>query len=79
MNEFAESAADVGTGLSKTASVLQVGGASIEEAAALFTGINEVLQDPATSGTALKILTLRIRGKHFSCLHRGKVPMLCCA
>lgn len=61
-NEFAESAADVGDGLSKAASVLAQGGASIQEAAGMFTGINEVLQDSSTSGTALKILTLRIRG-----------------
>lgn len=61
-NEFAESAADVGDGLSKAASVLSQGGASIQEAAGMFTGINEVLQDSSTSGTALKILTLRIRG-----------------
>lgn len=51
-NEFAESAADVGDGLSKSASVLSQGGASIQE----------VLQNSSTSGTALKILTLRIRG-----------------
>lgn len=50
-NEFAESAADVGDGLSKSASVLSQGGASIQE----------VLQNSSTSGTALKILTLRIR------------------
>lgn len=61
-NEFSESAADVGDGLSKSASVLSQGGASIQEAAGMFTGIQEVLQNSSTSGTALKILTLRIRG-----------------
>ena len=61
-NEFAESAADVGDGLSKSASVLSQGGASIQESAGMFTGIQEVLQNSSTSGTALKILTLRIRG-----------------
>lgn len=77
-NEFAESAGDVGEGLSKTASVLAEGGASIQEAAGMFTGINEVLQDSSTSGSALKILTLRIRGRR-TCLHMGKVHMLCYA
>lgn len=61
-NEFSESAADVGDGLSKSASILAQGGASIQEASGMFTGIQEVLQDSSTSGTALKILTLRIRG-----------------
>lgn len=61
-DEFAESSADVGDGLSKSASVLSQGGASIQEATGMFTGIQEVLQNSSTSGTALKILTLRIRG-----------------
>lgn len=61
-NEFAESAADVGDGLSKAAAVLAQGGNSIEESAALFTGIQEVLQDSGKGGTTLKILTLRLRG-----------------
>lgn len=62
MNEFAVSAADVGEGLSKTASVLALGGASIQESAGMFTGMQEVLQNASTSGNTLKILTLRIRG-----------------
>ena len=61
-NEFAESAADVGDGLSKSAAVLQEGGASIQEAAGMFTGIQEVLQNSSVAGNTLKILTLRIRG-----------------
>lgn len=61
-NKFAEFAADVGEGLSKAAAVLSEGGASLEEAAGMFTGIQEVLQDASTSGSTLKILTMRIRG-----------------
>lgn len=61
-NEFAESAADVGDGLSKSAAVLQQSGASIQEAAGMFTGIQEVLQDSGKAGNTLKIMALRIRG-----------------
>ena len=61
-NEFAEGAADVGAGLARSASVLQQGGASLEEAAGMLTGIQEVLQDSSVAGSTLKILTLRIRG-----------------
>ena len=61
-NEFAESAADLGDGLSKSASVLATGGASIQQAAGLFTGIQETIQDSSVAGQTLKILTLRIRG-----------------
>ena len=74
-NEFALSAADVGDGLAKSAAVLQEGGASIQEAAGMLTGVQEVLQDSGKAGNTLKIMTLRIRGKHFSCLHTGKVRM----
>lgn len=61
-NEFALSAADVGSGLSKAASALQLAGNSIQESAAMLTGITEVTQDPDKAGNALKILSLRIRG-----------------
>lgn len=61
-NEFAESAADVGNGLAKSAAVLQQGGNSIQQSAAMFTGIQEVLQDSGVSGSTLKILALRLRG-----------------
>lgn len=61
-NEFAESAADVGDGLAKAAAVLQQGGNSIQQSAAMFTGIQEVMQDSGVAGSTLKILTLRLRG-----------------
>ena len=61
-NEFAESAGDVGEGLSKAAAVLQEGGASIQESAGMFTGMQEVLQDASVAGSTLKIYTLRMRG-----------------
>lgn len=62
MNEFATSAADVGTGLQKSAAVLAQAGNTIEESAGMVTGIQEVLQDASVSGSTLKILTLRLRG-----------------
>ena len=61
-NEFAESAADVGDGLAKAAAVLQQGGNSIQQSAAMLTGIQEVMQDSGVAGSTLKILTLRLRG-----------------
>ena len=61
-NEFAVSAADVGNSLTKCASTLEMAGNSIQEAAAMATGITEVTQDPEKAGSALKILSLRLRG-----------------
>ena len=61
-NEFAVSAADVGNSLTKCASTLELAGNSIQESAAMATGITEVTQDPEKAGSALKILSLRLRG-----------------
>lgn len=61
-NEFAVSAANVGNSLTKCASTLEMAGNSIQEAAAMATGITEVTQDPEKAGSALKILSLRLRG-----------------
>lgn len=61
-NEFAVSAANVGSSLTKCASTLEMAGNSIQEAAAMATGITEVTQDPEKAGSALKILSLRLRG-----------------
>lgn len=61
-NEFAVSAANIGSGLSKAASALQLAGNTIQESAAMLTGITEVTQDPDKAGNSLKVLSLRIRG-----------------
>ena len=62
MNEYAVSAANVGAALSRSASALQLAGASIEQAAGMSTGIAEVTQDAEKAGNALKVVSLRIRG-----------------
>ena len=61
-NEYAVKASDVGVGLSKAASSLQMAGNSIQESAGMLTGITEVTQEPENAGNTLKILALRIRG-----------------
>lgn len=77
MNEFAVSAANVGDGLQRSASALQLAGNTIQESAAMVTGITEVTQQPEKAGSGLKILSLRLRGRHYSCLHIRKVYMPC--
>ncbi len=61
-NEYAVSAADVGTALTKCASAMQVAGNSIQETSAMATGITEVTQNADKAGSALKILSMRLRG-----------------
>ena len=60
-NEMPVSAAQVGEGLTRCASVMQQAGATIEEASAMITGGGAITQDFATMGSALKIASLRIR------------------
>lgn len=61
-NEFAVSASDVGEALTRSASALQVAGNSIQETAAMATGITEVTQNAAKAGNALRTLSMRLRG-----------------
>ena len=61
-NNFAVTADGIGTALTKSASALELAGNTIQESAAMVTGITEVTQDPEKAGSALKILSLRLRG-----------------
>lgn len=61
-NNYAVSAEQVGTALTKCASALDLAGNSIQESAAMATGITEVTQDAEKAGSSLKVLSLRLRG-----------------
>lgn len=60
-NEFAVTAANIGEGLSQSASALAVAGNDFEESAAMITAITEITQDASSAGNALKTLSLRLR------------------
>lgn len=61
-NKFAETNEDIVEGMKRAGATLSVMGTSIEDSFALFTGAQEVIQNAETVGTALKTLSLRIRG-----------------
>ena len=61
-NQLPVSAAQVGEGMTKWASVAEMAGASIEEASALLVGGGAVTQDFDRMGNALRTSALRIRG-----------------
>lgn len=77
-NEFATDAASLGEGLSKSASALHLAGNDINETLAMLTGGTEITQNASEMGNALKVLSMRIRGK-LLCLHTRKVCMQCYA
>lgn len=61
-NKFAEDNLDIITGMEKAGATFAAVGTSIEDSFALFTGAQEIIQNAETVGTALKTLSLRIRG-----------------
>lgn len=52
----------IASSLQRSASALQTAGTSYEQSVALTTVGNEILQDPASVGNALKVVSMRIRG-----------------
>lgn len=61
-NNFAITSAGIGEAMQRSASALNAGGNTIDESIALITAANSVIQNPEQVGTALKTLTLRLRG-----------------
>lgn len=61
-NNFAISSGGIGDAMAKSASSLMASGNTIDEAIALITAANTTTQNPEIVGTALKTLTMRIRG-----------------
>lgn len=60
-NTMAESNQDIVEGMERSAAALAAVGTSTTDAFALFSGINEVLQNAEKSGTALRSVSLRLR------------------
>lgn len=61
-NNFAISSTGIGEAMLRSASALYAAGNTIDESIALITGANSVVQNPEQVGTALKTLSLRLRG-----------------
>lgn len=60
-NNFAITSSGIGEALQRSASALSAGGNTLDESIALITGMNEVVQNPAQVGTALKTFTMYLR------------------
>ena len=61
-NKFAITSQGIGEALRLSASALNEGGNTLDESIGIITAANEVVNDPSSVGTALKTLTLRLRG-----------------
>lgn len=62
-NEFATESRSLGEGLRVSASALSAAGNDLDETLALITGGTEIVQDANQMGTALRTISMRIRGK----------------
>ncbi len=61
-NEYATSAADLGDGLSRSASAMATSGTNLNKTLAMLTGGTEITQNASEFGNFLKIGSMRIRG-----------------
>lgn len=61
-NNYAVTAADIGNALKRSASAMSVANNTFEQNVALATAMAEVTQNAEKSGSALQVLSLRIRG-----------------
>lgn len=61
-NNYAVTATDISEGLRHSASALNVAGNDIDQSTAMITAIAEVTRDAGGAGSALKVLSMRIRG-----------------
>jgi hypothetical protein len=64
-NEFATDAASLGEGLKNSASSLRLAGNDINQTLAMLTGGTEIIQNASEMGNALKILSMRLRGRQY--------------
>lgn len=61
-NNYAITSDGIATALQDSASALMEGGNSLEQAVALVASANKVVQDPNSVGSALRTISLRLRG-----------------
>lgn len=61
-NNYAISSDGIATALQDSASALMEGGNNLEQATALVAAANRVVQDPNSVGSALRTISLRLRG-----------------
>ena len=61
-NNYSSTSQDIAEGLRKSSSALREANNSFEESIGLFVSANSAIQDSATTGTALKTISLRLKG-----------------
>lgn len=71
-NNFAISSTGLGESLQRSGAALSVGGNSFEEAIGLTVAANDATQDAKATGTALKTISMRLRGAKVELAEAGE-------
>lgn len=61
-NEFAVTSADIGEGISNSASSLATASNDFDQSVAMIVGMSEITQSANEAGNALKVVSMRLRG-----------------
>ena len=75
-NNYAVSSDGLATALQDSASALMEGGNNLEQSVALIAAANKVVQDPNSVGSALRTISLRLRGKICALLY-SNIQAMC--
>lgn len=67
-NRFSISSTGLGESLKRSGGAMATANNTLEETIGLTVAANDAMQDPTATGTALKTIALRLRGRH-TCLH----------
>ena len=64
-NKYAVTSGNLGEGLGNSAASMAIAGDTLDETIALLTAGTEITQDASSMGNALKVVSMRLRGKLF--------------
>ena len=67
-NRFSISSTGLGESLKRSGGAMATANNTLEETIGLTVAANDAMQDPASTGTALRTIALRLRGR-YTCLH----------
>jgi TP901 family phage tail tape measure protein len=76
-NNFGTSNSEIITGLEKSSASMQAANNSLEQTIALFTSGVEITRDADAMGSALKTISMRIRGKFITASIYSNVYAVC--
>ena len=72
MNKFSISSTGIGESLKRSGGTLATANNTLEESIGLTVAANDAMQDPASTGTAIRTIALRLRGMKVALADAGE-------